>query len=293
MSHALIIGAKGFVGPYLTNEFLQAGHTVSGYDIPELNILEAEKLNQIIAAEKPDYLINLAAVSSVAYSWKDPALTIDVNLKGSLNILNAVQAFAPKCKVLLVGSSEEYAPKNSPLKEEDPVTASNPYGISKIAQENLASLYRQKYGLQIICTRSFNHTGIGQKDTFAIPSFCKQVALIEKSQKPGKIYVGNLSAYRDISNVKDVVRVYRQLLEQEHEQVVFNVGSGKAHKIEDLLKYITSLSSQNIEIIPDPERIRPIENPYICCDNTKIQKYWGGISIEETIQEMLKWYIEE
>lgn len=292
MSKVLIIGANGFVGPYLAQEFVKAGHTVSGYDMPELNILDEKKLNEIINAKKPDYLINLAAISSVAFSWENPNLTIDVNLNGSLNILNAIQTNAPKCKVLLVGSSEEYALKDSPLNEDDPLNATNPYGISKIAQENFADLYRKKYGLNIICTRSFNHTGVGQKETFAIPSFCKQVVEIEKTEKPGKIYVGNLSAHRDISDVRDIAHVYRMLLENENKYNLYNVGSGITHTMQEILDYIISLSSVTIEIIQDASRMRPVENPYICCDNTRIKEYWGGNAIEETIQGMVKWYRE-
>lgn len=292
MSKVLIIGANGFVGPYLVQEFVKAGHTVSGYDMPELNILDEKKLNEIINAKKPDYLINLAAISSVAFSWENPNLTIDVNLNGSLNILNAIQTNAPKCKVLLVGSSEEYALKDSPLNEDDPLNATNPYGISKIAQENFADLYRKKYGLNIICTRSFNHTGVGQKETFAIPSFCKQVVEIEKTEKPGKIYVGNLSAHRDISDVRDIAHVYRMLLENENKYNLYNVGSGITHTMQEILDYIISLSSVTIEIIQDASRMRPVENPYICCDNTRIREYWGGVALEETIQGMVKWYRE-
>lgn len=293
MKRVVIIGANGFVGPYLTKEFAGAGYDVKSYGHLDADILNRESINALMAKDRPDYLVNLAAMSSVSASWKNPTQTMQVNVNGTLHILDAVQANAPTCKVLLVGSSEEYAPANRPMSELDPVQALNPYGISKIAQENFASLYREKYGMKIVCTRSFNHTGIGQRDKFVLPSFCKQVAAIEKSGKPGKIYVGNLSVYRDISDVRDVVHVYRLLLENGGEHVIFNVGSGKAHKIEDLLKYIISLSSQSIEIVPDPERIRPVENPYICCDNTRIREYWGGIAIEETIQGMVKWYSKE
>ena len=148
------------------------------------------------------------------------------------------------------------------------------------------------YNLNIICTRSFNHIGVGQLDTFVIPSFCKQVAQIEKSNKPGKIFVGNLSAYRDFSDVKDVVKVYRALLENENDDMIYNVGSGKVYKIEELLKYIVSLSRQKIEIIVDESKIRPIDTPYICCDNTKIKSYFNSTDIKETINEIYKFYLD-
>lgn len=160
------------------------------------------------------------------------------------------------------------------LNEEDLTNANNPYGISKIAAENIAKMYVSRYNMNIICTRSFNHTGVGQLDSFAIPSFCKQVAEIEKSGVPGKIYVGNLSAYRDLSDVRDVVGVYRKLLEEDTKDLVYNVGSGKSYQMSELLEYIVSLSSQEIEIVTDKEKVRPIDTPYICADNSKTKEYF-------------------
>src|SRR5574344_98173 len=183
--------------------------------------------------------------------------------------------------------------KKAPLREEDPIAANNPYGISKIAQENFASLYREKYGMQIICTRSFNHTGVGQTAQFVIPSFCMQAAAIDKSGKPGVISVGNLSAVRDISDVRDIVHVYRMLLENPSPRVVFNVGSGVAYKIEDLLHYILSLASVPIRVEIDPEKLRPIDNPYHVCDNTRIREFWKGTDLQENIRGIFNYYRNE
>ena len=141
--------------------------------------------------------------------------------------------------------------------------------------------------MKIVCTRSFNHTGVGQTTTFALPSFVKQVAEIHKSGKPGKIFVGNLSAFRDFSDVEDVVHVYRMLLENENEYDTYNVGSGIAHKIEDLLKnVILKFTPVEIEIVVDPDKVRPVETPYLCADNSRIKKYWRGTDIKVTLQKM-------
>ncbi len=302
MKKVLITGAGGFVGKYLIKEFCNHDYIVVACDINkghafnknvqyyDMDILNKQRVEEVIEECKPDYLINLAAISSVGLSWSIPDKTIQVNVIGTLNILDAIYKKCPNCKVLLIGSSEEYEMKEKPLKEDDLVNANNPYGISKIAQENFAKLYSQKYGLNIICTRSFNHTGIGQLDQFVIPSFCKQVAEIDKMGKPGKIFVGNLSAYRDISDVRDIVKVYRALLENETTEQIYNVGSGKAYKIEDLLNYIVSLSKQPIEIIIDKEKLRPVDTPYICCDNSKTAKYFDNTDIKDTIKEMFEYY---
>ncbi|MBR5693628.1 MAG: GDP-mannose 4,6-dehydratase [Fibrobacter sp.] len=285
----VIVGASGFVGGYLARELESAGHSTVKVDLPEVNLLDAKQVEALVESAKPDAVVNLAAISSVGASWKCPADTISVNVNGTINLLEAVRKHAPQAKTLLIGSAEEYAvPEgNAPLKETDPLEASNPYGISKIAQENFAQLYRKKYGMKIVCTRSFNHTGVGQTTTFALPSFVKQVAEIHKSGKPGKIFVGNLSAFRDFSDVEDVVHVYRMLLENENEYDTYNVGSGIAHKIEDLLKnVILKFTPVEIEIVVDPAKVRPVETPYLCADNSRIKKYWRGTDIKVTLQKM-------
>jgi GDP-4-dehydro-6-deoxy-D-mannose reductase len=282
----VIIGAAGFVGGYLVRELQSAGHTVVAVDMPQVNLLDKSSVDALIEQNRPDFVVNLAAISSVGASWKNPEATVQVNVVGTIHLLEAVARFAPKAKTLLIGSAEEYAPKKAPLSEDDPLEACNPYGISKIAQENFAEVFRKQHGLKIVCTRSFNHTGIGQTTTFAIPSFCKQAAEIDKSGKDGKIFVGNLSAIRDFSDVKDVVHVYRMLLETENQYSVYNVGSGRAYPISELLDYIVSLASVKIEIVQDPEKMRPVDNPYICADNSRICKIFPCTDIHDTIKEM-------
>lgn len=287
----LVIGASGFVGGYLVRELEAAGHKVTAVDIPEVNLLDREGVDSLLEKAKPDYVVNLAAISSVGASWKDPVSTIQVNVVGTINLLDAIVKHAPQAKTLLIGSAEEYAQTaemNVALSESSEREASSPYGISKIAQENFAELYRKKHGMEIVCTRSFNHTGVGQKTTFALPSFVKQIADIEKSGQPGTIKVGNLSAWRDFSDVRDVVHVYRMLLENKKEYDVYNVGSGIAHKVGDLLDTIIGFASVKIEAIQDPEKMRPVDIPYQCCDNSRIVKcgYWNGTRIEETLKWM-------
>lgn len=292
----VIVGASGFVGRYLARELESAGHSTVKVDLPEVNLQNAPQMEALIEGAKPDAVVNLAAISSVGASWKCPADTISVNVNGTLNLLEAIRKHAPQAKTLLIGSAEEYAiPEGrSLLKETDPLEASNPYGISKIAQENFAQLYRKKYGMKIVCTRSFNHTGVGQTTTFALPSFVKQVAAIDKSGKPGKILVGNLSAWRDFSDVEDVVHVYRMLLENENEFDIYNVGSGIANKIEDLLKdVILKFTPVEIEIVVDPEKVRPVETPYLCADNSRVKKYWNGTDIRTTLKKMFNHFRAE
>ena len=305
MKKVIISGACGFVGNYLIKELLDNEYEILACDIsnnnnlPEkvnycyLDILDVEQINSIVQNFQPDYFINLAAISSVGLSWSIPQKTFEVNVIGTINILESLRKYSPNCKTLLIGSSEEYDKSNEKLSEESKVCANNPYGISKIAQENIAKMYIERYGMKIVCTRSFNHTGIGQRDTFVIPSFCKQVAEIAKTGLTGNIYVGNLSAYRDISDVEDIVHIYRMLLERDNKQLVYNVGSGISYKIEDLLNYIISLAGVKVNIIVDKNKYRPIDNPYICCDNESTKEYFNNTDIKKTIKKMYNYYYNQ
>ena len=234
------------------------------------DLLNAIQIEKLISEINPDIIVNLAAISSVGASWNIPQVTIDINVIGALNIMEAVRKFTKRPKIMFIGSSEEYIVSSLPMNEETPLNATNPYGISKITQEQFAKLYREQYGLKIYYVRPFNHTGIGQKDSFVLPSFCKQAVEIEKSGKPGVIRVGNLSVKRDFSHVKDIVRAYRMIVESDNCETIYNVGSGTAYSLKSMFEYVTSLCTQPIDIVMDSKRIRPIDQPVICCDHSLI-----------------------
>ena len=194
-------------------------------------------------------------------------------------------------KVLLVGSSEEYEVSRDIISEEYPICANNPYGISKVTQEQFANLYRNEFGLNIVCTRTFNHTGPGQSTGFAIPSFVKQVAEIQKNGCAGAIFVGNLSAIRDLGDVRDMTRAYRIILEGECKHELYNVGSGRCYCLEEIVNYIIGLSEQKIEIIIDQQKLRPLDNPIIWCDNSRLRndfEWEPQYTIYDAINEMYK-----
>ena len=301
MRKALIFGAAGFVGGYLYKELDAHGYKVYGSDIldaPEngmeyirADLLDARRVAEVISDVRPEAIINLAAISSVGQSWKLPQTTMQVNIVGALNILEGARAIHPMPKVLFIGSSEEYAVSSEPISEESPLDANNPYGISKMAQERLAQLYREHYGMKIYCARPFNHTGVGQRDSFVIPSWCKQAAAISKSGRPGVMRVGNLNVRRDFSDVRDVVRAYRMILERGNCGVIYNIGTGNSVLLKDLLDYIVSLAKQPIAVEIDTSLIRPVDAPYICCDHSLITQELGWKPEHElfdTVREMVK-----
>lgn len=305
MSRVLIFGAGGFVGSYLCKEFLNNGYKVSGTDKGEesalpsevdfyrTDLMQANEVEKLIGQIQPDIIVNLAAISSVGASWNMPQTTMEINVIGALNIMEAARKSEQKPRILFVGSSEEYVISENPLDENTQLNANNPYGISKVTQEQFAKLYREQYSLKIYCVRPFNHTGIGQRDSFVLPSFCKQVAEIDKSGKDGKIQVGNLKVKRDFSHVKDVVRAYRMIVESDNCNQIYNVGSGNAYSLEDMLTYIIGLSNQHIEIEVDQNRIRPTDQPVICCDRSLIGKELGWepqYNVYDALKEMYEYY---
>ena len=305
MSRVLIFGAGGFVGSYLCKEFLNNGYKVSGTDKGEgsalpsevdfykTDLMQADEVEKLIGQIQPDIIVNLAAISSVGASWNMPQATMAINVIGALNIMEAARKSEQKPRILFVGSSEEYVISENPLDENTQLNANNPYGISKVTQEQFAKLYREQYELKIYCVRPFNHTGIGQRDSFVLPSFCKQVAEIDKSGKDGKIQVGNLKVKRDFSHVKDVVRAYRMIVESDNCNQIYNVGSGNAYSLEDMLTYIIGLSNQHIEIEVDQNRIRPTDQPVICCDRSLIGKELGWkpqYNVYDALREMYESY---
>lgn len=301
----LIFGAAGFVGRYLAEEFLNAGYEVAGSDIKEhcdlsgegvyipADLMDADEVSYVVSETTPDMIVNLAAVSSVALSWSIPQRTMMVNVIGALNILEAARKSGGNPKVMFVGSSEEYEAGEEPINEYANINANNPYGISKSTQEKFAEIYRERYDMKVYYVRPFNHTGIGQSDTFVLPSFCRQAAEIQKSGNPGVIRVGNLEAKRDFSHVTDIVRAYRLIIESDDCRAIYNVGSGKAYGLDELLDYIISLSDQDIEIKVDPERFRPCDTPVICCDNSLIKRELGwepARTVYDALEEMFRYY---
>ncbi len=303
---ALIIGGGGFVGPYLVNHLADD----LGYDVTvtktaketlqmdkakvvDLDILDRQQLDTVLSQERPDYIFHLAAQSSVAYSWKNPALTIDVNVKGCVNVLDSIRDLDYKPRTLLIGSGEEYGhirEGECPINEENNVRPGNIYAATKSCQNMLGKIYADAYDLDIIMVRAFNHIGPNQAPMFVVSDFCKQVADIEKGEKEPVMYVGNLSAKRDFTDVRDVVKAYALLVEKGVRGETYNVGTGHALPIQDILDQIISLSDKQIEVKVDPNKLRPVDVPIIEPDITKINAQTGWkpqIPLKQTLEETL------
>lgn len=309
---ALIIGAAGFVGAYLAAELYAAGgwHVVvtkmpfeqiniSDVQIYDLDILDRAAVDALLSFERPDVIFHLAAQSSVAVSWKNPGLTVDVNIKGTLNVLDAVRDCGYSPRLLLIGSSEEYGPVRPdeiPVKETNPLRPSNIYAVTKNTQNQIGRLYKQAYGIDVLSTRSFNHIGPNQSPIFVVADFCKQVSQIEKGQLEPVLKVGNLSARRDFTDVRDVVRAYRLLADLGLSGETYNVGQGHAVSIEEILQHILKLTPKAIRVETDPDKLRPVDVPVVEADIKKLVMATGWkprIALEKTLIETLNYWREQ
>lgn len=306
---ALIIGGGGFVGPYLVRELKDnCGYEVAvtkteketlnfeGVEIMNLDILKKEEIDALLAKVRPDYIFHLAAQSSVAYSWKNPTLTIDVNVKGCINLLESLKDLDYKPRTLLIGSGEEYGhikDGECPIVEDNVLRPGNIYAATKSCQNMLGKIYSDAYGIDVMMVRAFNHIGPNQTPIFVVADFCKQVADIEKGLKEPVINVGNLSAKRDFTDVRDVVRAYAQLVKLGVRGETYNVGTGHALPISEILEKIVSFSKCEIKVEVDQARLRPVDVPIIEPDITKINQATGWkpeISLDTTIEETLNYW---
>lgn len=306
---ALVIGAAGFVGNYLIDSIkADLGcdvcitklpmHVCNRQDVEvfDLNVLDEAMMYQCLMQVKPDYIFYLAAQSSISVSWKKPTETVEVNVKGSLNLLNAIRKLGSNPRVLLVGSGEEYGiipPECVPIQEDALINPQNIYAATKVCQNMMGSIYHSAYGLQLIMVRAFNHMGAGQADTFVVSDFCHQVARIEYGLQEPIIRVGNLAAKRDFTDVRDVTHAYTSLIQFGNAGETYNVGSGKAIMIRDILDEIIKRSTCDIEVYVDPQKLRPIDVPIIEADISKIYSVCGWhprIPLADTVDAMLEYW---
>lgn len=309
MKKALIIGAAGFVGPYLARHLseecgMEVYATKLTHDNLEdvkaevytLNILNKEEIVELLYKIRPDYIFHLAAQSSVALSWKNPGLTIDINIKGSVNVLDAVRELYYKPRVLLVGSGEEYGhicPDEIPVKEDNHLRPGNLYAATKACQNMIANVYATAYDMEVVIVRAFNHIGPKQASIFVVSDFCRQIVEIEKGFREPVIRVGNLGVKRDFTDVRDVVRAYAMLIQYGKAGETYNVGSGHAVEIQKILELIIAQTDVKVDIKVDPNKIRPVDAPIIEADTTKLREVTGWerqIPLNQTIEETIEYW---
>lgn len=311
MKKALITGAAGFVGSHLSEHLVANGIEVYGLIHPEhspqhtkslekkikiikCDILKKKDLENILSSQDFEYIFHLAAFSSPPQSFLIPKETLENNIVGELNLLEILAQIASSAKILIVGSADEYGTatkKYLPINEDAPLAPTSPYAVSKIAQDMLGLQYYLCHKLNTIRVRPFNHIGPGQSKAFVVPAFASQIAKLEKAGG-GEILVGNLNSWRDFTDVRDMVKAYLLALQKGNPGDVYNIGSGKAYKIADILKELISFSKVEITVKKDQKLMRDIDIEKISCDFSKFKKQTGWypkIPITKTLFDTIEY----
>jgi len=309
----LVTGIAGFGGRHLLRWNADSGgHEIHGADRPAidsvedsagllaglasyraLDIADPKPVAAWIRELEPDAMIHMAAQSSGAESIERPVETYRVNALGALHLLEAVRTLGSSATVLLIGTSDIYdasAPSRR-LREDAPIRPSNAYAVSKAAQDALGELYAASYGVRVVRTRTFAHTGPGQRPRFALAGFADQLARIDAGNLPPEIRVGNLEVVREYGDVRDVVRAYGLLLEKAPPGEVYNVCTGRGHSLRELLDRLIAISGATVTVTTDPARLRSRDATYLVGDPSKLTQHTGwtpAYTTEQTLADLYR-----
>jgi GDP-4-dehydro-6-deoxy-D-mannose reductase len=302
----LVTGAAGFAGSYVVQTLAGTGDIVAwtrATPPPEeivplatwqqVDLLDRDAVRAAIQRAKPDAVYHCAGAPNVAHSWRDTVTPLSNNVLGTHILLDALRRVGSSCRVVIPGSATVYAPSTSPLTEESPVAPVNPYALSKLAQEQLGMICGREDGIDIIITRSFNHTGPRQSAAFAAPNMARQIALIEAGAAEPKITVGNLDAQRDMTDVRDMARAYAELMEQGTPSTIYNVASGVARSMKSILEALVARARVTVRIETDPALLRPSDTPVLLGDASRLRTATGWqprIPFERTLDDLLAYW---
>ena len=311
---ALITGVTGFVGSHLADYLIdQQGIEVHGIERPRSrneflrydvhyhpgDVTDEDSVRAIVIKTQPDYIFHLAAQSFVPQSWTAPQATLTTNIIGTLNILNSVRWDSPKATVHIAGSSEEYGmvkPNECPINELQPLRPQSPYGVSKVAADLLGQQYHRSYGLKVIVTRAFNHTGPRRGEQFVTSKIARQLALIKLGKAEPILKLGNLEAVRDFTDVRDMVRAYWLAANLCLPELPYNIGSGEGHTIRNVVDTLCVVSNIFPQIIQDPQFMRPSDVPRLICENVlfRASTCWKPeIPFEQTMRDLFDYWMEK
>ena len=301
----LITGATGFAGSHLLEQLIASEPQVAAWSNPNgssvrhldpkvawsaVDLLDRQAVAAAVAALRPSVIYHCAGAADVAGSWADPVRPLKVNALSTHHILDAVRLAGLNSPVLVTGSALVYRQSTEPIAEDSQLGPSNPYGLSKLAQEMVAA---RASWCPVLLTRPFNHAGPRQSPAYVTSSFARQIAEIEAGLGEPVLHVGNLDARRDVTDVRDTVRAYRMLVSAGRSARPYNVCSGRAHRIGDLLDTLLGLARTPVRVAVDPARMRPSDNPVVLGDPSRIASEVGWrpeIPIEQTLGDLLDYW---
>lgn len=310
MGRVLVTGSGGFVGRVLIDALRSKGREVFGVDHKPVtdgvdgveyltrDLQDRKAVDDILADVEPQNIVHLAAQSSAGRSFAEPGETIKNNVVPTLNILEYLRTSGKQARFLAVGSADCYGDVGAselPLTESQPLNPANPYAVSKAFQERLCMQYSILYDIDVVSTRSFNHSGAGQTSTFVLSSFAKQVAEIAAGRKEPRVMVGNVELRRDFTDVRDVVQAYMLLLDKGESGEVYNVCSGTVYSLREMLETLATLAGVKIQIETDRDRLRPTDMKELRGDNTKLRRATGWspkYSTKDMLQSLLDYWMQ-
>jgi GDP-4-dehydro-6-deoxy-D-mannose reductase len=314
MRRVLVTGVTGFAGSHLVDYMLERDdvevwgiqrwrsrtenieHFRDRIRLVECDLRDAESTRDALEAIRPDWIFHLAAQSFVPTSWNAPTESLTTNVLGQLHLFEAIKRIGISPRIQIACSSEEYGmvyEDELPIRETNPLRPLSPYAVSKVTQDLLAYQYWMSFRTDVVRTRGFNHEGPRRGPVFVASDFAKQIADIERGLKPAVLSVGNLEARRDFSDVRDIVRGYWLALEKGEGGEVYNLCSGKAWRISEVLDMLLGMTKVKIEVRQDPKRLRPSDVPVLLGDPSKFMKRTGWkptIPFERTLADMLEYW---
>lgn len=299
MARVLVTGAGGFVGGHLVPSLEADGHEVVGTAIDDrgelryLDVRYPERVDQLVADVKPELVFHLAGQSSVSLSWKEPALTYEVNALGTHYLLESINRHVPEARVHIAASSDEYGkvdPSECPIDESAPLRPVSPYAVSRVTGEWIGRMYFESFALHVVVTRAFMHVGPGQPASFATADWARQIALAEAGRAEPVVRTGNLEGLREFGDVRDVVVAYKAVLEHGKPGEAYNVATGEPHRLGEVLDLLIGMAEVEVRAETDPTKLRPVDFPVLFGDAGKLERATGwkpSYRLEDTLADVL------
>jgi GDP-4-dehydro-6-deoxy-D-mannose reductase len=291
---AFITGGGGFVGKWLSDHLRAQGDDVVVVDL-EVDVTDPQAIGPALAAAHPDAVYHLAALAHVGDSWDAPGPVLAVNVLGTAEVLAAARRVASHPTVLVVSSAEVYGvvgEEQLPLTETAPVCPSSPYAASKAAAEAVALQAWRGYGQPVMVVRPFNHIGPGQSPAFAVAALASRIVQAERNGSP-TLAVGTLTTRRDFTDVRDVVRAYRLLVERGEPGSTYNICSGVDVSMAEIAERLLAAAGTSLELVTDPTLVRPVDTPALRGDPTRLRmatSWRPEIALDATLHDVLDYW---